>query len=104
MSSYRFVHVCTRWRGSRVAAEVVDAGWCAGGQGALGTRVEQAGVFHRQHREGAALGVLLHVPRTPFRADSVRVAPQPSRKRYLRIAILFTNYLWEARRSDAFTA
>lgn len=63
--------------------------------------MEQAGVFHRQHRGGTAPDVLLHVPRTPFRADSVRVVPQPSRKRYLRIAILFANYLWEARRSDA---
>lgn len=75
--------------------------------------MEQVDVFHqaaqRAEREQQPLGkssenVLLQVSRNSLESrENVHVVQQPSRKMYLKITILFTNYLWEPRRSDAFT-
>lgn len=78
-----------------------------------GISVEQVDIFHqttqRAEREQQPLGkgsknVLLQVSRNRFQSgERVHVVQQPSRKLYLKITILFTDYLWEARRSDTFT-
>lgn len=109
-SSHKFVQLCNWFQHSLMLAKGLNVDWWGGREGVLKELLRNRWIFFARlpsalsSRLGkSSKNVLLQVSRKTLSRESVHVVQQPSRKTYLKITILFTDHLWELRRSDAFT-